>query len=613
MRVLSITITIFVSLILTSHLYGQVTYQKVHSRFGADVGTSIQSIFDGGYIITGQTTSFGMGFYDVLLVNIDSIGDSVWTKVYGGVGFDAGYSVQQTKDKGFIIAGETQSFGAGNADVYLVKTYLNGDTMWTRAFGGLFNDIGYSVIQTKDQGFLVAGYTASFGAGNSDIYLIKTTPQGDTSWTKTFGGANQDICRSIQEAKVDGYVLVGETRSFGAGGSDVQLIKVDSNGAMIWNKVYGGALDDMGKVVQLTKDGGYIIAGETQSFGAGMYDLYLIKTDAAGDTAWTKTYGGSNNEYCHSLIQTSDGGYLLQGETYSFGGGTVDAYLLKLNATGDTLWTKTYGGIVDDVGRSVVETQDKGFIVIGTTQNFGAFLDDIYLIRTDQVGNSGCNQYNTNTEVATPSTSVGSSIMIPSRGAFIDTPWTATGFAPFLTQVQCFACDTPIANFIYTDSQLTVNFTDSSIFALSYRWDFGDGDTSDLKTPSHAFDSSGTYNVCLIVTNNCDSNEYCTLVTVEFVNGIGELQPFSTTLMAYPNPYRSITTISYYLPESDLVELSVYDIVGNRISLIVNEEQQKGGYSYHFSASQLGYPSGIYFLSLKTGTSIVSKKLIEVW
>ena len=212
------------------------------------------------------------------------MGDTIWTRTYGGSDDDAGWSVAQTTDGGYIIAGWTESFGAGMEDVYLVKTDVEGDTLWTHTYGGSSTDWGYFVAQTTDSGYIVAGRTASFGAGSSDFYLVKTAPDGDTIWTRTYGGTDSDY----------GY-----------------------------------------SVVQTT-DGGYIVAGGTRSFGAGEYDVYLVKTDALGDTIWTRTYGGSDYDGCRSIVQTSDGGYIIVGETKSFGAGLHDVYLIKTDSLGYT-------------------------------------------------------------------------------------------------------------------------------------------------------------------------------------------------------------------------------------------------------------------------------------
>jgi hypothetical protein len=307
-------------------------------------------------------------------------------RTYGGSDWEKGASVQQTTDGGYIVAGYTDSFGSGFYDVYLIKTDPSGETLWTRTYGGNNSDYGASVQQTTDGGYIVTGYTASFGAGLDDVYnvyLIKTDPSGDTLWTRTYGGSVIDRGSSVQQTTDGGYIVVGDTDSFGAGFYDVYLIKTDSSGDTLWTRTYGGNSSDYGYSVQQTTDGGYIVAGKTRSFGPVVYDVYLFKTDSAGNTLWERTYGGSDYESGNSVQQTMDGGYIVAGRTESVGAGYADVYLIRTNASGDTLWTRTYGGSDWDVGESVQLTKDGGYVITGRTESFGAGYADVYLIKTD--------------------------------------------------------------------------------------------------------------------------------------------------------------------------------------------------------------------------------------
>jgi len=324
----------------------------------------------------------------MLLLGVGTSFADGWIRTYGGSATDVGCSVAQTTDGGYIVAGFTYSLGTGDyPDVYLVKTDAAGDTVWTRTYGGSSYDWGKSVAQTTDGGYIIAGYTRSFGAGGDDIYLIKTDAAGDTVWTRTYGGSSYEWGLSVAQTADGGYIIAGKTESFGAGLEDVYLVKTDAAGDTVWTRTYGGSDSDVGYSVAQTTDGGYIVVGYTKSFGAGEKDVYLIKTDAAGDTVWTRTYGGSERDGGESVAKTSDGGYIIAGYTESFG--TFDVYLVKTDTAGDTVWTRTYGGSSWDRGECVTQTTDGGYIVAGWTESFGTgAYPDVYLIKTEATGNA---------------------------------------------------------------------------------------------------------------------------------------------------------------------------------------------------------------------------------
>jgi hypothetical protein len=347
-----------------------------------DNGWSIQQTDDFGYIISGATYSFGAGNSDVWLIKTDDAGENPFTKTFGGSNDDIGYSVQQTSDLGYIIAGKTFSFGAGLSDLYIVKTDAAGDYLSSKTFGGGDSDEARSIQVTNDNGFIIAGLTASFGAGSSDILLVKTDSGGDTIWTRTFGGTQGELGYSVQKTADNGYIVVGSTYSFGSGGLDVYLIRVNSFGDTVWTKTFGGSDDDEGYYVAMTSEGGYIICGYSNSFTAGAKDVFLIKTNSSGDTLCTKTFGGVGFDEGYSVQQTSDGGYIICGRTNSFGSSSYDLWLIKTNEYGDTIWTKTLGGSSYDYGNFVKRTSDNGYIICGTTGSFAAGYSNVWLIKT---------------------------------------------------------------------------------------------------------------------------------------------------------------------------------------------------------------------------------------
>jgi hypothetical protein len=280
------------------------------------------------------------------------------------------------------MAAHTYSFGVGGQDVYIVKTDATGNLLWYKTYGGTYNDVGYSIRQTSDGGYIVAGATRSFGAGLNDFYLLRLDAGGDSIWTKTYGGGSGEGARCVRQLPDGGYIVVGNTSSFAVGGKDVWLVRTDSLGVVIWTERYGGSWEDRGYSVDLTADGGFIITGTTQLLSDAENDLFLIRTDSTGYALWTRAYGGPMAELGNSIKYLSDGGCIAAGWTESYGGGLQDLYLLRTDASGDTIWTQTYGGLDADAGFSVEVIPDGTYAVTGWTVTYGPGDYDIWLLRT---------------------------------------------------------------------------------------------------------------------------------------------------------------------------------------------------------------------------------------
>ena len=356
-------------------------WSRTFGGSGDDRSYSVQQTSEGGFIIAGSTLSYGSGESDVYLVKTDSSGYEEWSSTFGGSDWDEGHSVQQSSDGGFIIAGHTISYGAGGYDVYIVKTDSSGDEVWSRTFGGSGWDGGYSVEQTSDGGFIIAGKTKSYGRGGSDVYIVKTDSSGNEVWSRTFGGSSDDGGQSVQQTSDGGFIIAGWTDSYGRGGSDVYIVKTDSSGNEVWSRTFGGSSDDGGQSVQQTSDGGFIIAGWTDSYGAGGSDVYLVKTDSSGYEVWSNTFGGSSTDGGYSVQQTSDGGFFIAGQTKSYGAGGSDVYIVKTDSSGEEEWSGVFGGSGSDFGYSVQQTSDGGFIISGVTESYGAGYYDVYLMK----------------------------------------------------------------------------------------------------------------------------------------------------------------------------------------------------------------------------------------
>jgi len=361
-------------------------WNKVYGGPDGEYAFSFNKTLDDGYIIVGDTSSYGAGSSDMWLFKIDRMGNEMWSKTIGGTEADRAQYIQITFDDGYIITGSTYSYGEGLADIWLVKTDELGNEEWSKTFGGSDDDFGYAVQNTSDGGYIIVGLTYSFGGGWSDVWIVKTDEFGNELWNKTFGLYEMDGANSVQQTLDGGYIIAGFTESFGSGWSDIWILKTDQFGNVLWNKTYGGIYHDRANSIQQTTDGGYIITGYTYSFGAGSSDILLIKIDEFGNEQWQKTFGGINQDFSQFVQQTLDGGYIVVGDTRSYGSGYKDVWLIKTDEFGNQQWERLYGGPEHDGASQIRQAIDGGYMVVGYSVSYGIGSADFWLIKTDEFG-----------------------------------------------------------------------------------------------------------------------------------------------------------------------------------------------------------------------------------
>ena len=351
-----------------------------------DVGLSAKPTLDGGYIIGGVRDASGWDVGgDGWLIKTDSKGNEEWNKTYGGSGTDKCGLMSLTSDGGYILTGGTTSFGAGNMDVWLIKTNSFGNEIWNKSFGGADDDQGVSVQQTSDGGYIISGLTRSYGAGDADGWLIKTDSNGNKQWSKIFGDSiGGEYLVSVQQTTDGGYIATGRNYlDNGWSASDTLVIKTDSNGNVQWEKRFGGPYLDTCLWIQQTRDGGYILTGQSQIYSSDEEeDLSLIKIDSNGNEEWSKYYGERDSfDSGTSVEQTIDGGFIATGLISN------DAVLIKTDSNGNTEWSVTFGGSEVDEGFEVHQTSDRGFIVGGLTESYGSGDRDVWLVKFDAFEN----------------------------------------------------------------------------------------------------------------------------------------------------------------------------------------------------------------------------------
>lgn len=325
-------------------------------------------------------------FLDAWIIKVDENGEQQWnTKLGGAITIDRFTSFQRTNDGGFIFCGSSNSYGRENADAWIVKTDPNGATQRNKTFGGEKDDKTNSIIPTSDGGYIIAG---GYSAGKNDLYgtnynawLLKIDGNLTEQWRKTFGGV--DEANAVQQTSDEGYLFAGKSYKTADRGTDAYLIKIDAKGNEQWKKTFGGTSDDTANSLQKTDDGGFIFAGNTRSHQYGNLDAdaWLVRTDHDGTEQWRKTYGGTKDESIASIQVTSDGGFILAGYTESSGAGKSDAWIIMTDSKGEKIWSKTFGGENDDRIFSVQQITDTSYILAGQTYSYGNGSGDAWLIK----------------------------------------------------------------------------------------------------------------------------------------------------------------------------------------------------------------------------------------
>jgi len=453
-------------------------------------------------------------------------GDIVWDKLFGGEDYDEANSVVNTETGDFIVAGYTQSYGLGRwGNAYLFKADSDGDSVWTRNFGWDGIDVFADLVKSSDGKFVATGLTDTPN-DFENIYLVKVDIDGNLIWEKNFGGSQKDVALSLTNADDGGLVITGVTKSFSVGEEDLFIFKTSVDGDSLWFKTYGTTGNDGGYGIAKSSDGGYIITGQYN-----WSDLWLLKTDALGDTVWTKVFGGTNYDEGISVIETEDKGFIISGSTSSFGAGELDVYVVKTDSLGNFEWQKTYGGTGYDEGRRIL-IRDNGYLVMGNTDSGISGEFNYFIIWTNETG---------------------------------DTVQTRTyGDAG---EDRCYdVINVGQEYFLIAGSDFnSTTLNDASLLLIE------SGNSTSVVSPEPLV------------------SEY-------------------SLSDAYPNPFNPSTNIQYKIGSTGFVTLKVYNILGNEVATLVNEVKSAGTHKINFDATRLS--SGIYFYSLFVNNFNATKKMI---
>lgn len=320
---------------------------------------------DGEYVIAGYTNSFGKEKEDILLVRMDEEGDTLWMRTYGTDEYDYCYDLVELPDGNLALAGSSGRRGRNN--FLLMVTNADGDSLWSRTYGGDSYDECYTILVDDDGGFLLGGSAHSFGAGMRDMWVVKVDSAGEQIWAHPYGGERNETCESIVKTRDNGYILAGYTSSVDAG-SQGYLVRIDNRGEVVWERTYGSPYSDRIRKI-LPSDSGYVCAGYNSA------TFWLFEIDDDGEVLWDETYLGITYYNVYDVILTMDKGYLIVG-AFRSNQGDYDFAMLKTDYSGDLVWLRGFGGDLDDKIYSVVQNEDAGYTFFGTTESFGGGEED---------------------------------------------------------------------------------------------------------------------------------------------------------------------------------------------------------------------------------------------
>jgi PKD repeat protein len=505
---------VFLILILFSMQAFSQNWERTYGGIDTEEGGSVVQTSDSGFIVAASSNSFGSGIFDFYLLKLDGLGDTIWTETYGGVNNDRCRSVIQTFDGGFIACGESNSFSNSN-DIYMVKTDVNGLIEWTKTIGDSNSESADAIVQTSDSGYCMAGIFGNIGTGTTRVLLVRTDVNGDTLWKKTFGRDILNIGSSLQQTPDNGFIVSGASYDTAANVYDVFLIKTDSSGDTLWTKYISTGGHAYAHSVILA-DSGYVIGGISKE------NYLFLSIDLNGNVHLQKEYDKGGLDRCFSITQTPDKGYMMGGYSSAFN--NSDILVLKIDSVGNELWSKYYGGTGREEGYSIQSLPAGGFVTTGFTQSFGINSQDLYVVRSD-CNSFPVVQISVLDTVCLGDTIA--TTLIANAGSAVTLQWTLndTIIAGANSATQIFS-QAGMYHAIATDSNGCSNISNtiavslpSSFFATNpheacpddrvifgnwfsgtdryqiYDWDFGDGITDTGFTVTHAFADTGWYNV----------------------------------------------------------------------------------------------------------------------
>ena len=495
-----------------------------------DGGEVVYETSSGGFVISGFTESFGAGDYDLVHMEMDSSGALAWAWTVGGPDEESSEDMIPISGGGFVVTGYTESFGTGG-DLWLMEFNASGALQWAKTFGGSGFEGGWNIAATSDGGSVVVGETDSYGSGNVDFLVVKFDATGNVQWAKAVGGGGWDVGLGIDQTSDGGYIVTGECWSWGPGNSDVLLVKLDASGEVLWAKAWGGNQNEYGGTVVETPDNGILMTCASNSFGSGDFQTCWVKFDSSGGFVWAKTVGGPDSDWGNSTLLTSDGGYAIFGSVYYESPGQEEVAVVRIDPSLSISWTTALGGIDNEDCWCGTQTASGDFLLTGETWSYGAGERDILVAGLDADG----------------------SICIGESEAF-----SMTDISPTIVTA--------------TPASVTIPLSSVSISPTVMAF-----------TPA--------------INDLCPS-------------GISEAEGFGNTgpmLMVHPNPCIGSATLTALLPGEDTATLIVFDLTGRAVTTVTQGEILPEGESM-WTVSD--FVPGLYLVRLESDGMSVTERMV---
>ena len=577
-----------------------------------EYGRSVRQTSEGGFIITGESWTTGGNDQDILLIKTDSEGNPEWIRTYGGELADAGYCAVQTEDGGYLIAGAADIVPYDlEMNLVIIKTDDSGDSLWSYTLDNGEIDRAHSIVLLEDGSFIVAGEVdGDFTGGAGDALLMKMDSEGNVIWMQTYDIRYRDSFFHVEQLEDSGFILSGVT-SFDeyAFAGKIMLFRADSEGNQIWFEEYGWGY---GAEVKQTEGGGFAVCGRTSENSAGSEDAFLLKTDDAGNLLWFNTWGTIWTQLCFGMTKTADGGFVLTGTSYEpeiFG--CYALHTIRADSEGYTIGEWMYSAGTYDYGYDIMTTEDGNYVITGSTSSPLTGYSDVLLMKIDdQLGSLVVNMIPDSYQITIPAQGGHFSydVQLSNNSAeFISVDFIVEAQQSLMQTQQILRVD---------DIELAPGESEERSNAVQF-------------VPARA--EAGDY-IYLVKIYEHGTNNFITMDQFHFeksANGFGspaargdweidgiedrndELSAIPadyTVLSAFPNPFNPVTNISYYLPEAAQIELSIYDIQGKLINIVADGWEDKGSHLVYFDAGNLS--SGVYFARLSAGEYNLVKKLI---